>query len=275
MDLTNWVCISDIHAGDRLGICPPNGVPLDEGGFYYPSPIQVKMWAYWEEFWKEWVPMVTRKEPYGIIINGDTTDGRHHGSVHQISQNLSDQANIAELILAPRIENKKCKALYMIRGTEAHVGQSGENEEQLARKLGAIPNELGQYARYDLWKRVGNGLVHFLHHIGTTGSNAYEATAPNKELTEEFNESARWSEEAPSIVIRSHRHRHIKIAVPTMKGEAIVEVTPGWQAKTPFVWKIPGGRLAPPQFGGVVIRQGDEELYTRAYVRTIGRSRIE
>jgi hypothetical protein len=50
-------------------------------------------------------------------------------------------------------------------------------------------------------------------------------------------------------------------------------VTPGWQAKTPFAWKIPGARLSQPQFGGVLIRKGDEELHSRAKVWRLERSR--
>jgi len=274
MNVNNWICVSDIHAGCQLGLCPPEGVMLDEGGTYMPNNIQIHMGEHWQEFWKKWVPMVTRRQPYGIVINGDTIDGIHHHSTHQITHNLTDQSKIAETILRPIVEKAK-GGLYMVRGTEAHVGPSGAKEEELAKNLGAIPNEFGQYARYELWLRVGDALVHFLHHIGTTSSNAYEATAINKELTEEFNEASRWREEPPDIIIRSHRHRHLKITIPTAKGEAIAEVTPGWQAKTPFMWRIAGARLAPPQFGGIIIRQGDEEFFTRNKVWTISRSKIE
>src|SRR5260221_5270370 len=103
---------------------------------------------------------------------------------------------------------------YHIRGTEAHVGQSGEYEERLARTLGAKPNTEGQYARWDLWKRVGDThgpLVHCLHHIGTTGSAAHESSAVNAELTASYVEAARWNREPPDYVIRSHRHRSIAV----------------------------------------------------------------
>jgi len=52
-------------------------------------------------------------------------------------------------------------------------------------------------------------------------------------------------------------------------GYAAAIVTPGWQGKTPFAWKIPGGRIATPQFGGICIRQGDEEHYYRRKVYDI------
>lgn len=273
--LNNLIVISDTHIGSQQGLCPPSGARLDGGGIYKPSKEQLWIWKRWEEFWNVWVPKVTRGEPYGIVINGDAIDGIPHNSKEQISYNIADQTALAEKLFKPLVRRSKGE-FYIVRGTEAHVGKSGEYEERLAKSLSAKPNEKGQYARYDLWKKVGDKcLVHLLHHIGTTSSNAYEATAVNKELTEEFNEAARWRETPPDIIIRSHRHRHIKISIPTRVGSAIAEVTPGWQDKTAFVWKIAGGRLAPPQFGGIIIRQGDEEFYTRSKVWALSRTRVE
>lgn len=83
--------------------------------------------------------------------------------------------------------------------------------------------------------------------------------------------AGRWNRRAPDIVVRSHRHRYIKVEVPTWVGNGIGLVTPGWQLKTPFVYRIPGGRASTPQLGAVLIRQGDEELYTRKKVWDIER----
>ena len=275
------VVFSDSHCGCRLGLCPPKKIPLDDGGFYIPSDFQVKMWALWREFWDEWVPEVTRGEAYDVVHNGDCVDGVHHGSTTQISHNMGDQLTIARLAIAPEVE--KCKAsggtYYHIRGTEAHVGQSGVHEEQLARDLGAKPNAEGQYARYDLWKRVGTPtkkvkapLVHCLHHVGTTSSAAHESSAVNAELTSMYVESARWGHEPPDFIVRSHRHRSIAVDLNSAKGYAAAIVTPAWQGKTPFAWKIPGARVSEPQFGGIAIRAGDEEFYYRRRVWSFGRS---
>jgi len=268
------IVISDIHAGCRMGLCPPAGITVDDGGLYTPSKMQLVMWAWWRSFWDEWVPSVCRDEPYAVVFNGDSLDGVHHGSTTQISHNLDDQAQLARDILDPVVE--ACEGRYYhIRGTEAHVGKSGAEENRLARTLGAIPNEEGQFARYDLWLEIGDRLIHFLHHIGTTSSNAYEATAVMKELTEEFNEAARWHEQPPDIIARSHRHRNFEIRVPAANGYAIAFVTPAWQLKTPFCWKIAGARLAPSQIGGSIIRLGDEDLYTRHKTWSVGRSKRE
>ncbi len=272
--INNLVVISDIHVGCRTSLVPPEGFKLDDGGRYMPSDLQLKMWKLWEEFWGEFVPFATRGEPYIVCFNGDALDGVHHGSTHQWSHNMEDQRRCAESILAPVVE--RAERYYHIRGTEAHVGSSAQDEEALARHLKATPNADGLYARYDLWIEVGGCLGHILHHIGATGSQAYEATAVHKELVEEYVESARWGEQAPDFIIRSHRHRLIMTSIPTRRGVAISAVTPCWQGKTPFVWKIPGGRLSQPQWGGLVVRRsGGEPLSILPWVRSPDRSKVE
>lgn len=278
--IRNLVIVSDLHAGCRLGLCPPTPIRLDDGGHYHSSEFQQKVWELWREFHDKWLPEVTRREPYDLVVNGDVLDGVHHQSTTQVSHNIEDQLTIAEMALAPEV--KKCKAsggtYYHIRGTEAHVGKSGIYEEQLARRLGACPNDQGQYARWELWKRVGGAggpLVHLLHHVGTTGSAAHEASAVNAELTASYVEAARWRREPPTYVVRSHRHRFIAVDIGAANGYAAAIVTPAWQGRTPFAYKIPGARLSEPQIGGVLIRRGDEEHFYRRFVKSFDRSREE
>ena len=265
----NLVVVSDLHCGDQMGLCPAV-VGLDGGGDYGTSSFQRGVMEWWNEFWGEWVPRVTQGEPFAVAVNGDAMDGRHHGAVHQITQNLADQQKIAEAILRPIVD--LCEGrFYMIRGTEAHTGQSAENEENLAGKLGAIQDAEGLHARNELWIRVGKALCHLMHHIGTTSSSAHEASAVNAELSAEYVEAARWGHEPPDFVIRSHRHRCIVVDLDSSKGYAAGIVTPGWQGKTPFSYRIAGGRVTQPQFGGVLIRQGDEEFYYRRWVKSLPR----
>jgi hypothetical protein len=272
--VNNLVGISDLHIGCRMGLCPPGDIRLDEGGVYRASSLQLAMWPCWKEFWGEYVPMVCHGEPFAVVLNGDTLDGVHHGSKTQISQNHADQLRIAVQVLRP-IRDLCEGRLYMVRGTEAHVGKSAEHEEILAESLEAIPTKEGQRSRFELWKRVGDGLVHAMHHIGTTGTSHYESTAVMKELAEAYSEAGRWRREPPDVVMRSHRHRHIEVRVPTQRGYGISFVTAGWQLKTPFAYKIPGGRSSTPQIGGSIIRQGDKDLYTRHKTWDIGRSEEE
>lgn len=266
------VIISDTHIGCQLGLCPPE-VRLDSGGSYRHSPLQAKVWSMWEEFWGDVVPMWTRGEPYYLIHNGDCVDGSHHRATTQFTQNIEDQRRIAVDVLMPHVE--RAHSYYHIRGTEAHVGQSGADEEAVAKDLGAVPDKYGNAARWELYKRIGGALVHFTHHIGTTSSTAYESSAPMRELAEAFVEAGRWGNEPPQVIVRSHRHRNIEIRVPTKDGYGIACVTPAWQLKTPFVFRL-GSRQSQPQIGGIFIRWGDEDgIYTRSRVWGIERPEVE
>jgi len=260
-----------------LGLCSDKAVKLDDGGWYEPSEFQAKVYQLWQEFWQEWVPEVTKDEPFDFVHNGDVIEGVHHRATHQISHNIGDQIRLAESILGPIIKEVQRRGghYYQIRGTPAHVGESGVYEELLAKTMGAVPNKDGQFARYRLRLRTGKALTHFMHHIGTTSSSAHEASAINAELTAEYVQAARWGTEAPDFIVRSHRHRAICVDLDTARGYGAAIVTPGWQGKTPFTWKIAGARINDPQFGGILIRHGDEEFYYRRKVWSLEPDEIE
>ena len=257
------VVIGDTHSGCKLALVPPAGAQLDGGGVYMPSPFQSKLWAMWQQFWK-WVDIQTKGEPWDLVHMGDSLDGVHHNSTSQISHNLEDQRDIAVSVLAPVVE--RCKAsggrFYFIRGTPVHSGESGCDEEAIAKRLGAKPDKTGVHSRYDLWKDLDGSLINFMHHVGTVSSNAYEATAVNKELTEMYVESARWGYRAPDMICRAHRHRMIQIQIPTARGRGWAVVGPAWQGKTPFAYKVAGARVSTPQFGGYIIKHEHGFLYT-------------
>ena len=264
--INNYVLVSDSHIGCSSALCHPDGFLRDEGGIYKPSLDQLAVYEKWIEFWYDWVPRVTEGEPYAIVNIGDSIDGVHHGSVTQISHNLESQRLHAIKVWEPIVE--MAAAYYHIRGTEAHVGKSSQEEEAIAKALGALPDKAGRHARYELWFRIGDddrgGLGHAMHHIGCTGSSHYESSAVMREVTEAFVEAGRWGDEPPRLIARGHRHRHIKIQIPGGKGDVIGMTTPAWQLKTPFTSKIAGGRLSQPQIGGCVARYHGGELYIRS-----------
>jgi hypothetical protein len=275
------IVVSDLHAACKLALCPREGVQLDEGGIYRPSPLQLKLDDWWEEFWCEWVPHETHGAPWDLVVNGDAIDGVHHKSTTQITHNTEDQARIAEEMLQTPVD--LCHAsggqYFHVRGTEAHVGPSGQDEERVARNLGAVHRN-GQYARHELYlqvgeKKAGGGIVHFAHHIGTTGSQHYESSAPMREMAEAFVEAGRWGDEPPRGIVRSHRHRGIQIRIPSAMGESWVLVTPAWQLKTPYAYRIPGGRQRQPQIGGALIRLQGGELYPRLKTWRIERPEVD
>jgi hypothetical protein len=266
--IRNIIVISDTHIGCKHALMSPKGFQLDEGTKVFPSSRQTQIWNAWREFWEEWVPKATHKEPFIVVHNGDVMDGKHHGATSQWTTNLKDQRAHAEEILSEVAERAQGR-YYQIRGTECHVGQSAEDEEGFAKAIGAIKDSNGLSARWELMKKIGPYLIHFSHHIGTTSSAAHETSAVNAELTGFFTSAGRSGTKPPDIVVRSHRHMCSEIRLPSDNGYKVSFVTAAWQGKTPFVYRIPGGRTGITRVGGSLIRLGDEELHTRHFIRTL------
>lgn len=272
--IQNIVVISDTHCGCGLGLIGKDGFELDTGGHYRPSRLQKKVYSWWEEFWYEWVPRVTHGEPFAVVHNGDGIEGVHHKATTMVTANIEDQKRIFSDVMKPIVD--LCEGrFYMVRGTPAHVGPDASDEEGIARDIGAVPDRDGHRARFELWMRCGDGLIHFNHHIGTTSSSHHETSAVNAELGTAFVEAGRWGHEPPDIIVRSHRHRCSEVRLPSKKnkkrGYVTAFVTAAWQLKTPFLFKVAGGRMTMPQIGGSIIRMGEEELHTRHWVNDIER----
>lgn len=266
------IILSDTHIGCSVGLCDCSGGKLDSGNIVEVNAVQEEIHRHWKYMWNVWVPAVTDGQPYYVIHNGDAMDGRHHGSTTQWTQNLNDQNRHAVLVLSKAFS--KATHYFHIRGTEAHSGQAGEEEEKLARALGATPNSAGNYARYDLWSMVGKGLIHVAHHIGSTSSQAYASSAPMRELMEEYVWASKMGLRAPDAIVRSHRHQYIEVKGSSHKGRAFAIVTPSWQAKTPFAQKV--ARVSVPEVGAIFLKWNKSEgLYSRAYVEPLARSDTE
>ena len=167
-------------------------------------------------------------------------------------------------------------AVYCVRGTEAHAGASGEAEESAARLINATQDGHGHSSRHELWLRLGpHYLAHCAHTLGTTSSPSYETTALCREYVDAASEAGKWGLPPPDWVVRSHRHRHAEVRLPTRHARATVIVTAGWQLRTPFSYRTAGGRTLLPQVGGSVIIAGDHEPYSRSYVRAVERDKPE
>lgn len=272
--VNSLVPVADLHSGCQLGLLPGKGFRLDDGGWYKPNPFQKWLWRCWLYFWDQWVPLATREDDYGVVLLGDALEGRHHQATTQWTHNLATQADAAYEILAPIVA--KCEGRYWhVRGTEAHSGPAGEQEEMLAKRLGGQRNPEGKYAWDELWKWVGPNhaiLVHLLHHIGGTSSQAYEATAVHKEYTESCVAAAKQGLRAPDFIVRAHRHRFIRTEVSTWNERGVGLVLPGWQGKTPLTYRMALARLSPPEVGGAMIRYSEEgEPYARHWVKGLKR----
>lgn len=258
------IVLSDTHFGSAVAISQIH--QLDDGGYFHPSKLQAKLYRLWMAYW-EWVYMHVKKDPFIIVHVGDIIDGQHHRSTQTSTGNLTVQGRLAIDMMMPHVS--RASAYYQIRGTEAHVGMSAQEEEAIACALGAVKEkETGNYSRWMLWMKFGNGLINFAHHLGSTSSSAYESSALMREVVASFTESGQYGYRPPGIVIRGHTHRYLKIEGPG--GWEGIKL-PGWQLKTSFVHRI--DRMRGPQIGGILISSTADGLETKAWVHSIKESK--
>jgi hypothetical protein len=46
------VFLGDTHCGSTVGLCPEEGLELDDGGWYQPNKSQIWLWNNWLDAWK-------------------------------------------------------------------------------------------------------------------------------------------------------------------------------------------------------------------------------
>ena len=252
------VTVSDLHVGSDTGLCPQNA-RLDGGGTANPNKFQATLLLYWEHFWNEWVPEVTKgAEEVVVEINGDIIEGNHHNTVGLWTNNTETQAANAIDLLKPI--KRRYPKMFLIRGSEAHSGPGSMAEERIGRELDCPQDELGKYSHWQLWLDTGGVIFQFAHHIGVTSSAAYETSAPMRELVAALIEATQWGQPMPRVIVRSHRHRFVPVSIPSLFGRIECVITPSWQLRTPHVERI--DRMRMPHIGGVVFLVEDHTCQT-------------
>lgn len=263
--------VSDLHAGSTVALCPPE-IALDDGGAYQSSPAQRWLWGHWLAFWDA---VDAERKAHGaalyVAVNGDITDGDHHGTTQILSGNPTAQAAVVNAQMQVPLALKPDR-MWFVRGTEAHVGKSAAFEERVAlglKKDGrpVVPCvETGTashwHARLDIY-----GVRVDLAHHGRVGQRPW--TKPNVTMNmaaEIFYEHARHGIPHPHLAVRSHMHQF----VDTGAAHPVRAIqTPAWQLPTAFIHRIAPGALA--DIGGLIITifPGDGPPETRYQMRPI------
>jgi hypothetical protein len=257
------IVVSDLHCGSSLGLTAEQRMPMAEGGGYDPSRFQLDVAKAWKDFFKVHVPKVTRGAKKRVLcVNGDIIDGAHHNTVALATNNLQIQETWAISLLKEAA--KGFDEVYCTLGTEAHTQPGGQSDERIAVAIGAVKNDDGMSASWQQWLDVDGIVINIAHHIGTTSSAAYESSAVMREMVAALVEAGQWEQRLPDVIIRSHRHRFIRIAIPSAKGEIQAAVSPGWQLRTPYVERIDRMRL--PHIGGLVLLVEDKECLIKAKI---------
>lgn len=245
--------VSDLHAGSTVALCPPE-IALDDGGAYQASKAQRWLWGNWREYWERVDAVRTRlSADLYVAMNGDLTDGDHHGTTQILSGNPTAQAAVLNAVLSvPRSLNPD--KWVFVRGTEAHVGKSAAFEERVALGLHKdgqpvlMCADTGTASHWQARLDIHGVRLDLAHH-GRVGQRPW--TKPNVTMNmaaEIFYEHSRHGIPHPHLAIRSHMHQH----VDTFEAHPVRAIqTPAWQLPTAFIHRIAPGALA--DVGGLIV----------------------
>lgn len=236
MSIRTLIIASDIHAGSTKAILPPDFVTL-EGQPIGQSEFQKWLWASWQDA-NEWIAQKVEPFEYGLVLNGDLTEGNHHNTKEIWSPENGDHAKAAVEVL--EMMSARAGKVYVVRGTECHVGSA---EISIARSLGA---EVNPETNQPYWDRLTLDMcgkrLSIRHHFPATSRVHLEASQHSIQLNNAILEAVRAGEKHPDIIVGAHRHRPGHWS----DGKHMSIVTGAWQGLTRHGFKVvPDGRPVP------------------------------
>lgn len=254
--------VGDIHAGSTLALCPEK-VTLDDGGEYSPAKHQRWLWQNWGDYWRR---VQSRREALDAelyaIFNGDLVDGQVKHSTQILSGNPNAQAAVLNAAMAIPLALKPDR-LLIVRGTEAHVGNSASAEERIADglrrdKRPIISEPETGAASWWHWRGEIQGVVVDVTHHGRIGQREHTRASQAVLYAHDVHLShTKNGERPPDLAIRSHNHKwadSFDACKPRVLGLG------AWQLGTGYVHKVQPDSLA--DIGGalITIRDGEYEV---------------
>lgn len=251
--MKDLIIINDTHINSTVSVCADE-VMLDDGGSYMPSKTQ--RWL--NNSLKDFTNFIYESPNDKVfVLLGDIVDLNKHSKYQMISENRAVILQNAYDTLKSVIRDNKT---YIVRGTEAHVGESGELEEMFGNMIGSEIMD-GSYAAWNLLLNI-EGVTFDLAHHGTIGRTPW--TKPNR-----LNSMAAamivdytvHGETLPNVVVRAHNHTfadtHDNFPVRVVSA-------PAWQMSTSFAHRIGAGL---PDIGGLVFRcnSGKYKMHKKLY----------
>lgn len=205
------VAISDLHAGHRVGLTPPQ---------WQSSGKDDKWRKVRKELWDFYQYQITALKPIDILfVAGDAIDGKatRSGGGELITADMNEQCEMA----AQSIWLAEAENIVMVYGTPYHVGTDDDYEYLLSKIVKA--DKIGSHEWVDI-----NGIVFDLkHHIGSSTIPHGRGTPLSKDrlwnlLWTEFNEQPK-----ADILIRAHVHYHaftggsnwLAMTLPALQGQ--------------------------------------------------------
>ena len=227
------VFLGDLHAGSKLApLVPFTDV---DGVQYAPSKLQAFLLTLWRDALTD-VKAAARGCEVVLHLGGDLVDGVGHHGTTQTVLDWNGQRDLAVELLRPWVNI--ASQGYGLLGTDAHVGDNGQQDTSVCKELG-FPSK-------GYWRLESEGRVlDWAHHIrGNRRKPERMLLAEAERITDDIAKRNRQFPDAPErypdLIVRHHAHVH---GVTRHEGTQALAV-PGWQAQTSFTRRLePAGLL--------------------------------
>lgn len=198
--------IADPHVNSTTGLCPPEGIDLDDAGTYQPSKAQRWLWQCYTDVLAEAAQLSATCNTFSTWFLGDLADKIAKGG-QLVTYNdpaiVDAGARVVEQALP-----FSTGGVGIIRGTPAHVGDSACLEESIAKLIGATPwppdspRRSSWHAKLDL-----QGRVIWLAHHGKIGGLPHTKLNPLGTLAlKALTGAHERGEPYPALVAYGHTH---------------------------------------------------------------------
>ena len=230
------IVISDPHVGSTVGLLRP-GFATAEGNEIACNPAQSWLWSAWEDM-RARVRKIVGKSEAALIINGDATEGVHHGTTQVISNDPADHLGAAIWTLTPLAE--MFARVYVTRGTECHTHGM---EAKLGAALGAEKCPATGNRAADEWHLDVAGVpISVRHHISATSRAWTLGSGLGIHLAHEQLAACRAGYVRPRVLLRAHRHQDGYAEI----GDSMIAVSGPWQLLTRHGHKVVPGSICEP-----------------------------
>lgn len=211
------VLISDLHVGAMLAPLP---LSFDDESLGFDAREELR--AQFSAFCNDFVPSVTKGEPFVLVVNGDVIHGDWSKFGILALKTKVKQMRAARELLKP-LASAAC-AVYIVQGTEVHTADAEDDiAEELLQVANVRPSK--KAPGHESLSLMMNGLHHRFRHHTTLAGRAWTAAANQaNHLADDILRCRAVGVPMPDVFCLGHRH----VFGQTLDGNGMSIVTPSW-----------------------------------------------
>lgn len=244
-DAADIIYFSDLHINSTVALAHPI-VVNDEGGEHRFSEEQRKLFHAFSDVLEKMSERKRSDRPMYAVLNGDLVENNKRPTFQVITHNPTKIVNHAIKVLEPVFSI--ADYVFVVRGTEAHVGESANLEEMIAQNFdNTVPSKYAN-SWWHLRSDFGGAKFDIAHHATMGRLPWTEKNAANKIASIVRSRYAEMKEKEPNIAVRSHVHRYSDSG--DNFGSLKAFTTPCWSLFTSYSYRISFENV-PPDIGSI------------------------